>query len=299
LGCRLGASAGEWTLADWCDQCHRKGGLVIGNDFFAQPYTPLHREVLADVIRGKIDALQMDGIENAEFDRGLQLTPLLNAWYQLLDAGFRVPLVGGSGKTNNATPLGCSRTYALLQPGQPLTYKNWIEAVRAGRTSVTTGPLLTFTVNGQPPGAVVDVPATSPAVCVGAAVRAHSLDPFERLQIVASNRVVAEAEAAGDPPQATVEAEVALPQGGWLVARCWGPSDEDRGQWRGAQSSPVYVQVEGRRAPPDPAAVATLADWLDKAWRGIEQGDPSASESQRQRRAALFEEAQRILRAPR
>src|SRR5207247_343650 len=27
---RFGGSAGldDWTLADWCDQCHRKGGLV-------------------------------------------------------------------------------------------------------------------------------------------------------------------------------------------------------------------------------------------------------------------------------
>jgi hypothetical protein len=297
LSCAWGASSGDWALADWCDQCHRKGGLVIGERFFLDPDTSPSGEVLADVILGKIDALQMDGMENTEADRRLAQAPLLRAWHQLLDAGFRIPLVGGSSKDCNLVFLGGSRTYALLPPGQPLTYKGWIEAVRAGRIFVTNGPLLTFTVNGESPGSVVDVPAAAPTVCVRA--EARCLTPFERLQVVANNRVVASADAAGDPPQAVVETEVPMPQGGWLMARCWGPWDDDREQWRGAQSSPIYVQAEGRRVPPDPTAVATLADWLEKAQRGIEQGDPSASESQRQRRAALFEEARRILRAPR
>ncbi len=289
--------AGGWTLADWCDQCHRKGGLVLGEDLFAYPDSHPQGEVLADVISGRIDGLAMGGIENTDVDHELWQAPLLKPWYQLLDAGFRVPLVGGSGKTCNYNVLGGMRTYARLQPGQPLTYKNWIEAVRAGRTFVTNGPLLTLTLNGGPPGTVLDVLAAAATVRVRA--EARSRKPFECLQIVANNRVVASASAAGEPPHAFVEAEVTMPQGGWLAARCWGPWDDDREQWRGAQSSPIYVQVEGRRAPPDPTAVATLSDWLDKAWRGIEQGDPSASDSQRQRRAAIFEEAQKILRAPR
>jgi hypothetical protein len=295
LSCSRGGSAGDWTLAEWCDQCHRKRGLAIGVDFFAEPDRHSHGEILADVILGKIDALQMDGIENAEADHRLRQAPLLKAWYQLLDAGFRVPLTGGSSKTCNYDVLGVTRTYALLQPGEPLTYKNWIETVRAGRTFVTTGPLLTFTVNGEPPGAVLDLPATAPTARIRAEVR--SLTPFERLEIVANNRVVASTDAAGSPPLAIVEAEIPMPQGGWLVARCWGPWDDDREQWRGAQSSPVYVQVQGHRAPADPAAVATLADWLVKAQRGIEQGDRSASDQQRQRLAGLFEEARSVLLA--
>src|SRR5262249_22186423 len=69
------SSAGDWTLADWCDQCHRKGGMVIGEDLFAYPDRHPYGEVLADVISGRIDALQMDGIENAEADRRLKQAP--------------------------------------------------------------------------------------------------------------------------------------------------------------------------------------------------------------------------------
>ena len=48
--------------------------------------------------------------------------------HALLNAGFRIPLVGGSDKADNLGILGRRRTYARLEPGQEFTYKNWIEA---------------------------------------------------------------------------------------------------------------------------------------------------------------------------
>jgi hypothetical protein len=124
----------DWTMADWCDQCHRKGGLVVGDGFFGNP-GKLYGELPADVILGKVDALEMnDQLENAEINSRLNPDSILDDWYRLLDCGFRVPLVNGSGKDCNLVPLGSNRTYARLQPGEELTYKNWIEAVRAGRT---------------------------------------------------------------------------------------------------------------------------------------------------------------------
>src|SRR5262249_10512673 len=48
----FGTRADDWTLADWCDQCHRKGGLVIsqGNSAFAE------------LILGKVDAYEPEGL---------------------------------------------------------------------------------------------------------------------------------------------------------------------------------------------------------------------------------------------
>jgi hypothetical protein len=281
------------VLADLCDQCHRKGGLVIGYAFlyYDSPHAA-HGELLADLILGKVDALEMAGFENAEADSESRQELHLKWWYLLLDCGFRVPVVGGSGKDMNLMSLGSKRTYALLEPGQPFTYKNWIEAVRAGRTFVTSGPLLSFTVNGQPPGAVLDVP-------VGAAVRARaevrSLRPLARLEILANNRLVAGVDVSGSPAQAVVEAEVSLPQGGWLVARCWGPYDDALEDWHAAQSSPVYVQVEGRRPPADPAAVARFAEQLQQMLRWVAEEARCEDELQRQRLAAVFQEARATL----
>ena len=47
-----------------------------------------------------------------------------------------------SGKASNQELLGRPRTYARLPAGTAWSYASWIEAVRAGRTFVTLGPLL-------------------------------------------------------------------------------------------------------------------------------------------------------------
>lgn len=278
-----------WTLADWCDQCHRKGGLVVGDGFFGQA-PAYHGELLADLILGRVDTLQLGEFENPGADRAPRQESLLTPWYQLLDCGLRIPLAAGSGKDSNRMLLGAARTYALLEPGQPLTYKNWIEAVRAGRTFITSGPLLTFTVNEQPPGAVLDLPVGTATVRVRAEVR--SLRSLQRLEVVANSRVVAAADVSGTPAQASVEVEVPLPQGGWLAARCWGPYDAAVAQWHAAQSSPVYVHVGGKPPPPDRTALDALADSLQRTLLWVEQTGRCDNDAQRQRLATVFREAQ-------
>src|SRR5205807_8707930 len=103
-------------------------------------------EPLADLILGKIDAFEIGFFEVSPFD-------VLADWYTLLQAGLRVPLVGGSGKDGNGVPLGAMRTYARLHSGEGFNYTNWIEAIRPGRTLATNRPPLLFTVDGQDPGA--------------------------------------------------------------------------------------------------------------------------------------------------
>ena len=282
----------DWTLADWCDQCHRKGGLTLGLDFCAAAGTP-PGELLANLIAGRVDALILRQFEDPQAEVRWGQNAVLRDWYHLLDCGFRVPLAGGSGKCCNREILGAVRTYAYLGPGQPLTYKNWIEAVRAGRTFVTSGPLLTFRANESPPGTVLDLPA-------GAKVRiraeARSLGALNRLEVVANNRLVAEVEASGKPAL-ELETEVTLPTGGWLAARCWGPYDETIENWHAAQSSPVYVRVEGRQHPADAAAVAKLAELLQDMRRWVAEEARCENEQQRQRLASVFEQAREALLA--
>src|SRR6266851_4916778 len=154
---RFGEPVGldNWTVLDWCDQCHRKGGLVVWvpeqlPDYDEEFASLHHGELPADMALGKIDAL--------EFNWAWELnSEIVKEYYGFLNLGFRLPLVGGSNKTTNEELLGGWRTYARLQPGEEFTYKNWIEAVRAGRTFATKGPLLLLTVNGQDPGAVINL----------------------------------------------------------------------------------------------------------------------------------------------
>src|SRR5262249_7374050 len=87
----------NWTAADWCDQCHRKGGLVVwnldGNTCFPSSlrYADVSYfafgEALADLILGKIDAAEVQQMFVSCCDRGYE-------WYSFLNSGFRLPLVG-------------------------------------------------------------------------------------------------------------------------------------------------------------------------------------------------------------
>jgi hypothetical protein len=276
----------DWSLADWCDQCHRKGGLVIGDGFFPNYPGRSYDELLADLILGKVDALQLDGFENPEIDEQFRQESEFKDWCKLLDCGLRVPVVGGSGKDFNLAVIGHPRTYARLLPDQEFNYKNWIEAVRAGRTFVTNGPLVFLTVNGQDPGSVIDLPSEEIPVRVRAEIR--SPVPFRRLEVVGNNRVVGRAEAAGEA--ALFEGDVSLPGGGWLAARCWGEW-EVMEQWVGAQTSPVYVQVNGRPPPPAPAAVAEITSHLDRMQDWVRHSARCEKEHQRRHLADIFQSA--------
>jgi hypothetical protein len=147
----------HWTLADWCGQCHRKGGLVILSD-----WQDAARDVegLANLLLGHVDALEITDVDPE--------STVWQAWHHLLNCGLRLPLAGGSGKVSNETALGNVRTYAKLGWEEELTYQNWIEAVRVGRTFVSSGPLLWFSVQDQAPGSVVALAAEKNSVHVRA-----------------------------------------------------------------------------------------------------------------------------------
>ena len=97
--------------------------------------------------------------------------------------------------------------------------------MRAGRTFVSNGPLLFFTVDGQEPGAVVKLSAEGGTLRVRA--EAKCLTPFECIEIVANGEVVAQAGASGSPSTAVVELEWPMDTPGWLAVRCVGPYDDE------------------------------------------------------------------------
>ena len=255
----------DWTLADWCDQCHRKGGLVVWTGpiaFRAVDIGAGYGERLADLILGKIDALELDSLWPLNDFAG-------EHWYSFLNCGCRVPLVGVSAKTSNADLLGSWRTYARLQPGEELTYRNWIEAVRAGRIFLTNGPLLSFTVDGQDPGAVLNLSSLDQPVHISADVR--SLVPVDTLELLLNGQIYHQVQAQGSPSSASFRLDTKLPAAGWLALLCSGPLayPETNSPIRfGAHTSPIYIQAAGRPLQPDSKNLAVLLDHLDKmlAW---------------------------------
>ena len=229
----------DWSLCDWADQCHRKNGLVVWVDAFRPEAGLMGGEALVALILGKIDAV--------EFDSGPRTQPFLPWLYRLWNAGFPVPLVGGSGKDSNRTALGAMRTYAYSSPDKP----GWIEAVRAGQTFITNGPLLKLSVEGETATATVE-----------------STLPFEKLELIGNGRVLAIAAVdAGD--RFTAKLVTPLPSGlAWIAARCVGgtPSRLYPGGPVFAHTSPMARSAD---APTErPAALRALSECVvgTRAW---------------------------------
>jgi hypothetical protein len=285
---RFGGAGGldDWSVADWCDQCHRKRGLVVWPDLPRLTAERPQGEALAALILGKIDAYEVSRLDDPEPE-------VLGHWYRLLNCGLRVPLAGGSGKDSNAVALGAVRTYARLPPGEALSYGAWAEAVRAGRTFATNGPLLSLTVEGQGPGAVLDVPPEGRQLRVRA--EAQSTVPFDRLEVLADGEVIAEKEASGNRQSAALEVEHAAAGSGWLAARCWGRERLGDGQCIYAHTSPVYFQAEGRPLRPAAETVAPLVAVLDRTLGWVANEARCENERQREHLAGSLGEARREL----
>ncbi len=199
-----GEESDDWGICDWCDQCHRKGGLTVWVDAFESVAGLVGCEALVAAILGKIDAIEVTPAPRK--------TPLVPWLYHLWNAGFLVPLVGGSGKDSNKVVLGAMRTYVDTSRGH-----TWWEAIRAGSTFVTTGTRLLLQVDEH-----------------RCQVSVEPRLPTERVEVVINGAAQA------IPP--SQELSVPMSEPGWIAARCYS------GNGSFAHTSPVRVGTPPRKA---------------------------------------------------
>jgi hypothetical protein len=282
----------DWSVADWCDQCHRKRGLTVWGDLPRLTEEHPQGEALAAMLLGKIDAFEV-GRSGARWVEARAL------YGRLLACGLRPALVGGSGKESNAQALGAVRTYARLKEGEELTTATWIEAVRAGRTYVTSGPLLSLSVccagREYGPGEVV---RAEPGARVRIGATARSTTRIERLDLQDSEERVSVNQGAtqnGPVCTAMAEAEYEVRHSGWLTAACTAEGrlpGEDR---LFATATPVWLEVAGHPCRPRPDQAAPLHAALEQTLRWVDQAADGPGEKQRGRLRGVLRAAQQDL----
>jgi hypothetical protein len=228
----------EVTMSHWADACHAQGGTVV------IPHLPNpNGEPAALIATGRADAVEF-----------LVHNPFFHLeYYRYLNGGYRLPLAGGTDKMDSGVPVGLYRTYAYIPPDEPFTYDSWCKALRSGNTFLSGGPLLRFTVNGQPIGSTLRLGRDGGTVEVEAA--ATSVFPIHTLEIVQGAapgcgeifRVVASSEEQNGAKELRLRTTLQISETTWLCARCAGPdyaSVKHYDSWgRGimAHTSPVYL----------------------------------------------------------
>jgi hypothetical protein len=215
--------------------------------FFGAPRTVEARELVADAALGVVDSIDLISPYD---DEGAVFL-----YHRLLSCGLRLAATAGTdtflsfshGPATASNPPGWGRVYARLGD-QPLSVPAFQQAIRAGRTVVSNGPWLTLEVNGDGPGAVLDL-ATGDRLDIRARVQGAGA---EHVTIVGPDGVMAGGDPAGELRFGTT---VDGPTWIAAVARGTGhPNTLDQAVL--AHTSPVYVDVAGRRV-----ARATDAAW--------------------------------------
>ena len=266
------------ALAEWALENKRKGGVVIRPHF---PYCGCSEDPVP-IIKGLVDALEMhpsDGFPVQE-------------WYRYLNCGYRVACCGGTDKMSAHMVLGWLRTYAHVDPNKPFTYDRWAEAVRAGKTFASSGPLISFSVDGRQIGDTIKMTAKGGTVEVEAL--AESIWPLGKLEIVRNGQVVASAKVGKNDRILHLSEKIRVDGSGWLAARCIGKDGHPVG-YSAAHTSPVYISCGDRRAFDGPAAEHMLG-LVEGSIEYVNTLASNYDESSRKRMVKLFNEVRQELK---
>lgn len=233
----------EVLLTEWGRQCRQQEGLAI------LPHFPNPRlEGAAAIIDGSIDGIEMTSWGNLY--NGINPYSLSD-WYRYLNCGYFTPAVGGTDKMSSDTPVGAVRTYAQVK--EEFTYDSWKEAVRAGRTFVTYGPLLNFTVDGAGPGSSLNI-GSGGKVEVEWEARSVTV-PMSRIDLVVNGEIRESLEI--DKNSASGHWEINITRSSWLALLVRG-NYSDKPEIIAAHSSPIAVNVMNSRFYSELDAVTIL-----------------------------------------
>ena len=266
------------TNAAVMDQAHAQGGLTgYVHPFDADPNPgdttkPLTNELPIDVALGKVDYYEALGFVD-------DYVATAKVWYQLLNCGFRLPAGAGTDAMANFAslrgPVGMNRVF--VKSGR-LDHRQWLAALKAGRSFATNGPLLGFTLNGGDLGDSLALPAGRHELLARVTLRSNV--PVDHLEIVGNGEVVAKIPLSGDRTSVSTTVRVPVQGSGWylLRARGEGPAYPILDVYPYATTSPIYVTVGGRPARSQKDADYFLS-WIDRLHAAAEaNGDWNTEE---------------------
>ncbi len=237
------------------------------------------RDVPIWLASGKVDSVQLLS-EHLTYDgsRAASATPLEvpeghfagdrgpgrlveRIYWNVLDAGLRLPPTAGSGFGKSPSPLGYNRVYA--SPGYA-NAESWWEAIRNGNSFVTSGPLLRVEVNGQRPGELFSI-APGENLLLDVAVKLTVADPVEYLDVIFNGRTLYEARLDEFAREGGRIPPLEIKESGWLIVRVVTERDFT---YRIATTAPYYFEVGGE-ARVSRKACDYFLRWLEKSAQEI------------------------------
>ena len=258
-------------LSDWpneplnwevFDRMHAQRGLAFHAHYL---YWPGHGSAVGAAL-GKLDGIEWLRSDFASRNNrtrqnievpGFGLRGAGFMWYDMLNCGVRLPLIGGTDKMGANRVLGGScRTYAGVDEW---SHAGFLNALRRGKTFVSNGPLLHLTANDESIGSELKFTGKGPfTVRINAGC--FTQHPIKFFEIIVNGKVLHQLKVPAGQKTTTVAREIKFRESGWLAVRArHDRPNGDNWHWgiTAAHSSPIYVTVNQQ-----PPAVEESARYL-------------------------------------
>ncbi len=243
---------------------------------------------IVDAALGTADAIEWSHAGRAGF----------HPWYAVLNNGLRVAAMGGEDSIVDlhiSRLVGATRTY-VHTAGKALGAKSWLQGIRAGRTMVSTGPLLEVKIDGKLPGEEIRLPATGGTV--DAQVWLRSIAPLDKVELIFNGERVEEIPLGAERRSVDHRKRLKVSRSGWFHVRAEGKPAErfplDTG-FAQAFTGPIWVTV-GKQPVRNLAAAQYCIKWIDRLAELAGRHSGWRSQKERDHVLAQFEEAKQIYR---
>lgn len=192
----------------------------------------------------------------------------INTYYKLLNCGFRLGIAAGTDyPCNNNEPLGTLLTYVNVK-GQ-LTYQNWIDGIKDGRTVVSRNghdEFLDIQVDGKyQPGDELQLKRNSNVRVQ--VTWTSTKDLTGRIELVSNGKVIATRQGAVTPGDPLVfNSTIPFTESSWICAR---RMDEHGHE---SHTAPVYITVDKMPVRAAGEDARFFIRWIDNILENINSG---------------------------
>jgi TolB protein len=195
---------------------------------------------VADAVMEEVDMLEIGCLWTDEIGTA-------SLWHEILNLGIPIAITAGSDVMNDlyrTMAIGATRVYVKPQ-GEP-TFENYLKALKKGRSFVSNGPQLLFSVEDYEVGEVIK----SNKKKAKWKLDVHSPVPYEKVELFVNGVVVAMKKGKNGNSE-TYSGSIEIPQGGWITARVSGSNSEwpMMDSYAFAESSPIWIDTIGSTMP--------------------------------------------------
>ncbi|MFI1744535.1 CehA/McbA family metallohydrolase [Thalassobellus sediminis] len=226
---------------------HKQGGIggyvhpvSIKNPFQENGGYYIPTGLVADAIMEDVDILELGCLWSDEIGTAA-------LWHEFLNIGIPLALSAGSDVMNDlyrTMAIGATRVYA--KPEGELTVVNYLEALKKGKSFMTNGPQLLFTVENFEVGDAIKTKKSK----ANWKLEVHSPVPYDKVEIFVNGDIV-DTKKSKNGTSKTYTGKIEIPKGGWITARVYGSKSvwPMMDSYTFAESSPIWFNSIGSTMP--------------------------------------------------